>query len=405
MLSTLSATEVAFLIMASIQAVASLAWALGAWVVADARRAAAHWATWAALSCATWLVLALRLESPPLIGVVSGVLGTLALQRGIRIWVGRRPARWLPIAALAAVVAADLVTSDPALRHLQAALNFAVLAGLYFGIAHDLNVHGRDDLHLRWSLLLALPALLGATAFASRSLRALLWPESVLAEMATHSTLNVGSALAYVVLVLLLHTTLMALVVARLVADLHRLSRHDGLTGLLNRRAMEEAVAAQVRTSQRGSERFVLMMLDVDHFKAVNDRHGHAAGDLALKHVAGRLRSGLREIDRLGRYGGEEFLVLLPGLGLAQALAVAERLREDLAASPLVHRGTSIALSVSIGVAEGTAGVDGSDDVLERADTALFRAKAAGRNSVIAEHRASDAMPSPPEARIQQRAT
>ena len=384
MLSSMSATEVSFLMVALIQAMACVAWASGAWAVPEVRRAMAHWAAWAALSATTWVVLALHVDSPPLIGTLCGVGGALALQRGIRLYIRRAPLRLLPVLMLAAVVLVDLLADAPATRHLQPVVNFGVLAAIYLGIARDLHGHGRDDLSLRLPWLLALPPLLGAIAFGSRAGKALLSPESVLAEMAAHSALNVGSALGFMVLVLSLHATLMALVTARLMADLRRLSRHDGLTGLLNRRAIEEALDAQMQRSARSGEGFALMMLDVDHFKAINDRHGHAAGDLALKHVATQLRAALREVDRLGRYGGEEFLILLPGLALAQAQAVAERLREQLAARPLAQGDETITLSVSIGVAEWRGGAPGLDRVLAQADAALYRAKAAGRNRVVA---------------------
>lgn len=380
MLSSLSATEVAFLMTATLQAVASLVWALGAWVVAEVRRAAAHWALWALLSAVTWAVLAMHLASPPLIGIVCGVVGTMALQRGIRIFIGRPTTQAWQLALLALVVATDLATPLAEHRPVQATVNFAVLAALYFAIARDLYAHGRDDLRLRWPVVLALPVLVGATGFAARSLRALLAPESVLIEMAAHSALNVGSALSYVALVLLLHATLLALVTGRLVTNLRRLSRHDGLTGLLNRRAIAESIAAQLQRSQRSGEPFALVMLDVDHFKAINDRHGHAAGDRALKLVATLLHAELREVDRLARYGGEEFLALLPGLALAPALRVAERLRARLAASA-----GGFALSVSIGVSEWDGGETDPECVLARADAALYKAKAGGRNRVEAE--------------------
>lgn len=394
-LSSLSPTEVSFLMAAVVQAVACLVWALGAWAVVDARRAAANWAAWSGLSAITWMLLAmqlnLQLQSPPLVGVVCGVLGVMLLQRGIRIYIGRPPALGLPLALLLIVVATDVLAGPSAYRQLQPAVNFGVLAWLYFGIAFDLRAHGRDELRLHRPWLLALPALLGGAAFLSRALRAVLWPESVLAEMATNSSLNVGSALSFVVLVLCLHGTLMALVAARLVTGLRRLSRSDGLTGLLNRRAIEEALDTQIQRSRRSGEAFTLMMLDLDHFKTINDLHGHDMGDLALKHAAAILRAELREVDRLGRYGGEEFLFLLPGLPLAQAHIVAERLRQQLAARPLLQGGVSVTLSVSIGMAESAGAEADPRSVLKRADAALYRAKAGGRNRVVADADGPDA--------------
>ena len=384
MLSTFSPTEVSFLTAALIQAVAAIVWTLGAWAVPEARRAMAHWATWACLSSVTWLTLATRIGSPPLFGIVCGVLGAIVLQRGIRIHIGRPMPLRVPALLMVLVLVTDFFGDGPAPRNLPPMVNFGVLAWLYFGMARDLYAHARDDLRLRWPPLLALPVLLGALAFASRALRAWVAPESVQAEMVTHSALNVASALGYLVLVLLLHTTLIALVTARLVTDLRRLSRHDGLTGLLNRRAVEEALAAQLERSRRSGEPFCVLMLDADHFKAINDRFGHAIGDHALKHLSGLLVGHMRTVDRLARFGGEEFLVLLPGLTVAAALPVAERLRELVASAPLVHAGSKIAMSVSIGMAEWGGASEEMSRLLVRVDAALYEAKQHGRDRVAA---------------------
>ena len=393
MLSTLTATEVAFLLAGVMQAVAAGAWAIGAWVVADERPALSHWATYAGFSGASFPLLAGAMLSaaPATEGVLraagnlSGIVAMLALQRGIRHFTRRPLGDRTHLALLGVVLATALIGLDPAAGPVRVGVNSGVLAWLSLSMARDLTLHARDSLRLRMPWLLALPLLLGMVAFGARGLRALLAPESVQAEMVTHSALNVGSTIGFVVLTLALHATLMALVTGRLVVELRRLSRHDGLTGLLNRRAIEEALDAQMQRSRRSGEVFALMMLDIDHFKAINDHYGHAVGDLALKHAALLLHGGLREVDRLGRYGGEEFLLLLPGLPLAQAQPVAERLRENLAARPLLHGGETIAVSVSIGIAEWNGDTAELPRVLAHADAALYRAKAAGRNRVVAQ--------------------
>ncbi|MGH8796125.1 MAG: GGDEF domain-containing protein, partial [Caldimonas sp.] len=239
-------------------------------------------------------------------------------------------------------------------------------------------------LHLGWPWLLAVPLLAAAAGFGLRGVRAALWPESVTAEMTTDSALNVGSALSYMVIALALHAALMALVVGRLLADLRHRSRHDVLTGLLNRRAMEESMQRQMQRSRRTGEIFSVLMLDLDHFKSINDRHGHVVGDRALKHAAALLKAGLREVDSLARFGGEEFLALMPGATLEASWPVAERLRAHLDANPLALESASVALSVSIGIAQWTDPAEDSSRLLVRADAALYRAKLHGRNCVIA---------------------
>lgn len=399
MLSTLTATQVAFLQVAVLQCVAAVFWALGAWFVREERAALAHWAAYAGLSATTWLMLALYLKSPPLLAVLIGMCAAMALRAGIRRFVRRTPDWPLPLLLLGLVLLFGVWIDDDRWRPLQAALNFGVLAALYVSMAVDLGRYARDQLRWRRPWLLSLPLLLGAFGFGSRSVRAMLWPESLWAEMSVHSALNVGSALSYIVLVLLMHATLMALVVARLVSQLQRLARRDGLTGLLNRRAWRELLDRQVLNRRRADDVFSVLMIDVDHFKAVNDRCGHEAGDLALKHIARLMTHSLRTEDRIGRFGGEEFVVLLHASKLARAMAEAERLRLAVMASPLQHGALSVPLTVSIGVAEWAGGVEDPSRLMLRADEALYRAKHLGRNRVeTATDEAVAAMPRPAQA-------
>jgi len=281
-------------------------------------------------------------------------------------------------------VAAGMLADEPAWRALRAGVNFGLLAALYLMMAFDLRRYARDDLHWRVPLVLSLPVLLGAFGFGSRALRALLWPESVPNEMTVHSALNVGSALAYIVLVLLMHATLMALVVTRLLGQLQQLARRDALTGLLNRRAMHAALDQHARRHRRAADTFSVLMIDVDHFKDVNDRHGHEAGDRALMHISRLMAQALRAQDRLARFGGEEFVVLLPASNLARALAEAESLRLQVRGQPLQLGELSVPLSVSIGVAEWAGAGEDLSRLLARADDALYRAKRLGRDRVEA---------------------
>lgn len=383
MLATWSASQIAFLTIAVIQAMCGVIWALGASLLGTARGAVVHWVAWSLLSSVTFFILAARLQSPPLVGILLGVIGVMCLQRGIRLFIEREPTYRLQVAMLGAIVIAYVVMLNFDARPFQAAINFGVLSWLYFSIAHDLYQHARRQLGFRWPVLLCAPLLLGCAAFGSRAVQAVLVPTSVVTEMTTNSALNLGSALAYVALVLAWHATLMALVVTRLTAELRRMSRHDALTGLLNRRAMEELLFAQLQRSVRGREPFAVMMLDLDHFKHVNDHYGHAVGDMALKHVAKLLRGSVRDIDSLARFGGEEFVVLMPGASLVQAQPIAERLRERLSATPLVAPSTTVPLSISIGIAQWRGSDEDLSQLLVRADTALFQAKGQGRNRVV----------------------
>jgi len=181
---------------------------------------------------------------------------------------------------------------------------------------------------------------------------------------------------------LALRTLAMTLSAAMVQADLvHRLeeqSRADPLTGLGNRRAFDESLAAELARARRAGGPLGLVMLDVDHFKRFNDRHGHQAGDDALVGVGRVLLAEARAEDRACRIGGEEFAVVLPGADEAAAAGVAERIRRGVEETPGREP-----VTVSLGVAS-TAGDEDAGSLLARADARLYAAKAAGRNRVVA---------------------
>lgn len=156
----------------------------------------------------------------------------------------------------------------------------------------------------------------------------------------------------------------------------------DELTGLLNRRALVQLISREMARLNRTAKGSALMMIDFDHFKAINDHHGHDAGDEVLRHFAELAVTCLREIDSLGRLGGEEFAVLLPETDLEGARVLAERLRTTIEQSPTQVGGVSIPLTLSIGITELSASDRKVTDLLRRVDRALYAAKHLGRNRV-----------------------
>jgi two-component system cell cycle response regulator len=155
---------------------------------------------------------------------------------------------------------------------------------------------------------------------------------------------------------------------------------HDALTGLWNRRAILENLERELVRSGRQGTALAVVMADLDHFKRINDTHGHPIGDLALREVAVRLSGATRPYDFVGRYGGEEFLIVAPGLERSGALDLGERIRNRVAATPVATSGPSLSVTLSLGVASLCGGAE-VERVLAAADTALYEAKAAGRNS------------------------
>jgi diguanylate cyclase (GGDEF)-like protein len=168
---------------------------------------------------------------------------------------------------------------------------------------------------------------------------------------------------------------------------LRRASMTDVLTGWLNRRALIDIAAREFARCKRGNRPMHVMVFDLDHFKAVNDRHGHAVGDEALRHVTALAAGVLRGCDALFRTGGEEFAVLLDAPDAAQARLVAERLREQIESHPLHASGRAVALTVSVGVAALDEADTSWEDVLARSDIALYHAKQHGRNRVSVANR------------------
>jgi diguanylate cyclase (GGDEF)-like protein len=160
-------------------------------------------------------------------------------------------------------------------------------------------------------------------------------------------------------------------------------STTDGLTGLFNRRHFLDSLRRMLGTAQRHGEPLALMLVDADHFKRVNDGHGHQAGDEALRRLGAMLLAETRDGDVAARYGGEEFIVALPRTDAAAALAVAGRMLERMRGTRIPVPGGTLAITVSIGLAEAGPGEDAAD-IIRRADAALYDAKRGGRDPAVA---------------------
>ena len=173
---------------------------------------------------------------------------------------------------------------------------------------------------------------------------------------------------------------------AKLVASQRRLrflANHDSLTGVHNRRSIEQILRRELSRRQRSGSPLSVIMIDLDHFKHINDTWGHAAGDEILRKAAARIDEIARIYDSVGRYGGEEFLIVVPDCNLEGAVALAERLREHFAELPIEYQDFAIPLTASLGVATACESSPLSlEGLVACADKALYRAKESGRNSV-----------------------
>ena len=178
-------------------------------------------------------------------------------------------------------------------------------------------------------------------------------------------------------------------------ARLEALATTDTLTGMLNRRAFADRLAVELRRSIRYRRPVALLMIDLDHFKRVNDEHGHLYGDFVLAGAADTIRTNLRQSDVVARYGGEEFVAMLPETEQDAAITVAEKLRSAVGGRDFSRDGTTVRLTISIGVAAPpTSDLSDEDALISRADAAMYEAKRGGRDRVAVD----SAAPAAPEA-------
>jgi len=164
--------------------------------------------------------------------------------------------------------------------------------------------------------------------------------------------------------------------------EIYRLMTVDGLTQLFNRRFFNETLEREINRCKRYARPLSLLIFDVDHFKLTNDQFGHVAGDALLRQLALIVKPRLRREDVLSRVGGEEFAAILPEVGREGALVTAEKVREAVAAAPIVFEESVMPCTVSVGVAELAVDADEPKDLYARADAALYRAKSTGRNRI-----------------------
>ena len=362
-----------------------LGWAVAGQLVPGVRATTRHWTLFSLTGMVAMGLTAARGSAPDWLAVDGGdwvMLLTLSLmRRGSEIFFAqdRRDREHLAMLLLMALLLIGLrVAQAPAA--LRVSLVTLLLA--WVSLRAVLCAHGpmRAEFgpRLAWALhgpaLLFWVTVLGSAAWAM-----------VQQHVPSPDSFSVPLVLAILAVAAALHLSYAGMLVLRLVRQLRHLSRHDPLTGLLNRRAMDEQMARCWRGLPREPQPLSLLALDIDHFKHINDSHGHAAGDAVLVALARCLRETLRPHDELARTGGEEFLVLLPGTTSQEAGVVAQRLCERIAelALPLPAGGT-LRFTASVGVASQTAAAPLSSAALwSSADAALYRAKQLGRNRVV----------------------
>ncbi|MBT9514495.1 MAG: GGDEF domain-containing protein [Acidovorax sp.] len=306
-----------------------------------------------------------------LVGVTLFLLGSERLHGLSSSW-----RRWATVITTTLLMLAFFMHVYPDYR-LRVLIFSGTLAAIVVEHARLLGRHGQGFAHRLTAM-----ALWGQAAVLVCRAVTTLWLDQADTQRFAQSMVQTVYIATFSFSVLLVSIGVLLMAGERVRAEFEYLATHDSLTGAHTRRAVLAACAEELTRWSRYGNPFSLLILDIDHFKRINDEHGHLAGDHVLAHFVQLIQSHLRSADRLGRYGGEEFMVILPETNTAAAQTVADRMCAALDATPgspdLPH------CTVSIGLTTVQPGDNTVDALIARADTALYEAKAQGRNRVQA---------------------
>ncbi|CUA95403.1 GGDEF domain-containing protein [Thiomonas bhubaneswarensis] len=367
------------------QGVYALAWLAVSRLTPLFRRSAGLWALFCGMGALSCLLLTFRGRIPDVLGYSAAdlamILAILFAWRASATFFHRSTHdREQAVILVAAVVVVLLLGHASSAENARIAL-IALPTG-WVSIRAVQGVHRAmlTEFHASATWLLHAPTLVFGLGMIGLGIGVLFGPP-VHAPVVLQTTLpNVLAVLGLLLMSSFLSLVYGGFMIVRLVRRLSDIALHDALTGLLNRRAAQELLEHEWTTYHQKDLPFCVLVIDIDHFKHINDAYGHAVGDRVLAGLAARLREGTRPSDRTARMGGEEFLVFLPQTELGEAQAAAERLRQHV--ELWVLEPEHLAVTVSIGVAQAAPEDETFDDLLIRADRALYAAKAEGRNRV-----------------------
>ncbi len=350
-----------------------------------ARQAAWHWAAGSASVGLGLALVMLRGDLDPWIGhVVANTLllaGFVAMHRGVEVFARARPGDAMHAGLLACtLLVLVMAQSGDTNRQLSAFVTSAAIAATLLRAAALSRRRMGNEFGPATATLLALPMALVAGLLGLRALMLLWAPEQVGLQVTDQRPFNLVLGFAVMAAVTLINVGFGAMVVLRMMRQLQSLSERDPLTGLLNRRGLDLALQRESARAHRPGLGLAALSIDIDHFKLINDRHGHGMGDAVLEALARTLQSHLRDVDRVARMGGEEFCVLLSNVDEATAALTAQRLLAAVRAQGLELGAQTVRWTVSVGVAVAHDHAEAPAAVLQRADEALYMAKREGRD-------------------------
>ena len=370
----------------------AVGWLMCSAMVPEERAATLHWGGFALL-VGIGLVLAAQRGEPRGWWAYCGsnvftVLSYIALRRGAELFV-RVPPRDIEHALTAAVLVGALLLFGAGAPSAPWRVLFVYAASTLVLVRALTTVYGpiRAEFGRRVAYAIMPSGMLVAAMFLLRGVQQAFDMSKPL-EFQSATAGNAPMLVGYLVGAALFNFGFLSLLIMRLVQRLRELSQRDPLTGLLNRRALDLELEREWRRFSRSGTLFAVLAVDIDHFKRVNDTHGHAGGDAMLACVAQQLRACARETDVVARTGGEEFVVLLTGVQARGAVEAAQRVRQAVAAGSVLIGGAPVSVTVSVGLAMPRPHDLEPAALLGRADQMLYRAKAAGRDRVCSDDEA-----------------
>jgi diguanylate cyclase (GGDEF)-like protein len=380
------------------QGLCAFSWWVGGWWLGLSKPVSAHWMGAALATAAGLSLILLRGLWPPFMTLIVANLaimaGVLATRRGMQIFLS------IPVTDRehAFLFGADAVLLTSFLLLVEGHSAVAVIgasvpiAWTLLRAAHESHRALRREGAIATAHVVATPLALLGLLFAVRAIAGVWMPSVAARPLHEANAFNGMVVLAFMLVGLMVNLVLALMVVGRLVTRLQHLSERDALTGLLNRRALAPLLQREAGRLRRYGETYAVLMIDIDYFKGVNDKHGHAAGDAVLCKLADVLRGAAREVDHIARLGGEEFCILLPHADLDGAMHLAER--AHVAVRSAAWDEFDRPVTISVGVAVAQLPDEPPQAVLARADRALYRAKSAGRDQVVlAEPALADLQP------------
>jgi diguanylate cyclase (GGDEF)-like protein len=365
------------------QGLFGLLWSGMAWMRLS-RRAALHWGASALLFAATTFLLGERGDWPTWatwwLPYLLLVLGAVGLRRGVEVFLRQSPRDF--DGSLVLVVAVVGLAVGTGLQD-QSVMSFvaASVMGYLLMTTALLIVRRFSGEFGRAAALIcaAFPCIAGA-AMLVRAVHVMLWPDTGNAMVNGNEMITLVLGFIFLVCGMLLHFSIGALVMLRLVRRVQFQANHDALTSLLNRRGFLEQLELERARMARHGGHFALMALDIDHFKRINDQHGHGTGDEVLRRVSAVLQAQARRVDRIGRVGGEEFWVLMPETTAEAATGAAKRMLEALRGEIHHDIADGFRVTASAGVGDCADASEPVERLMRRVDKALYAAKDAGRD-------------------------